>query len=117
MSCWAYKILCKLYHVLLDFVNFYSEHVGDNRQAKKFAGFKKYVEGIWGNPRLAKNQIKKYNVRYFCLVFPSTASAVRVPDNSSRRVSQTQDPDPWPGGPGFVLRWPGARFTIKPMLF
>ena len=40
--------------------------------------------------------------------------SVRVPHNISRRVCESQSPDPWSHP---VARLPGARFLIKPILF
>ena len=54
---------------------------------------------------------------YLTFVYPLNSLSVRVPHNLSFRVGERQTPDPWPGGPGLVLRWPGARFTVKPMVF
>ena len=59
----------------------------------------------------------RVNAAGLWLRYSLNSLSVRVPHNLSSRVSVMQTPDPLPGCPGFVLRLPGARFTVKPMVF
>ena len=51
------------------------------------------------------------------LIYSLNSLSVRVPHNSSRRVLQTQTPNPLLEAGGWWLAVAGTGFTVKPMVF